>query len=86
MLAGKTPSGQYEPLIFEPDTGVDENDIEIADEMVIIRAKDVVDDKDPPILTSIELRPSSSTVRPGESITFTARCSTSMTGPSMVPS
>ena len=43
MLAGKTPSGRrYEPLIFEPDTGVDENDIEIADEMVIIRAKDVV--------------------------------------------
>jgi hypothetical protein len=71
--AGKTPSGRYDPLTFEPDTGVDENDIEISDEMVIIRAKDV-GPPDPPTLTRIEVRPSSVTVRPGESITFTATC------------
>ncbi len=41
--AGKTASGQYDPFIFEPDTGVDENDIEISDEMVILRAKDADD-------------------------------------------
>src|SRR5262249_22955576 len=32
--AGKGAGGRYEPFIFEPDLGVDENDIEISEEMV----------------------------------------------------
>jgi hypothetical protein len=70
--AGKTPNGQYAPFLFEPDTGVDENDIEISDDMIILRAKDAVLLREPPRLTRIEMRPLGATVRPGESITFTA--------------
>ncbi len=60
--------------IFEPDTGVDQDDIEISEEMVIIRAKDVVIIVDPARLTRIEVRPSSATVLPGQSIRFSATC------------
>ncbi len=72
--AGNTASGQYAPFLFEPDSGVDENDIEISDEMVILRANDAILVREPPRLTRIEIRPSSSTVRPGESITLTSSC------------
>jgi hypothetical protein len=72
--ASKTASGQYDPLIFEPEIGVDENDIEISDDVVIIRTKDVVRIIDPARLARIEIRPSAATVLPGASITFTATC------------
>jgi hypothetical protein len=72
--AGKTSGGLYAPFVFEPDSGVDEDDIEISEEMVILRAKDVEIIIDPARLTRIEVRPSSATVRPGESIRFIATC------------
>ena len=55
--AGKRWRRRYEPFIFEPDIGVDENDIEISDEMVLLRAADASLEKEPPRLTRIEIKP-----------------------------
>ena len=70
--AGKAANGQYDPFLFEPDSGVDESDIEISDEMVILRANDAILVRAPARLTRIEIRPLQAAVRPDESITFTA--------------
>jgi hypothetical protein len=70
--AGKAANGQYSPFLFEPDSGVDESDIEISDDMVILRAKDAILVREPSRLTRMEIRPSSSSVGPGVSITFVA--------------
>jgi hypothetical protein len=72
--AGKTASGQYEPFVFEPEIGVDENDIEISEEMVLLKAADARPFKEPPRLTRIEVKPSSAILRPGESIRFSVSC------------
>ena len=84
LYAGKAAGGRYEPFIFEPDIGVDENDIEISDEMVLLRAADAIVDKEPPRLARIEIKPaiaaSDRATRP-----FSASCSTSTAGPSRAP-
>lgn len=72
--AGKSAGGGYTPFVFEPDTGLDEADVELSDEMVILRAEDAKRLKEPPRPTRIEVRPTSATVRPGESVTFNATC------------
>jgi hypothetical protein len=72
--AGKAAGGGYEPIIFEPDTGVDESDIEISEEMVLIKAADVNGGKNPPRLTRLEIKPVSASIRPGESIAFSSSC------------
>jgi hypothetical protein len=38
--AGKSASGGYEPLIFEPDSGLIEADIEISEDFVLLKAED----------------------------------------------
>jgi hypothetical protein len=70
--AGKGAGGRYEPFIFEPDIGVDETDIEISDEMVLLKAADAV--IDPPRLARIEAKPATASLRPGDSTTFSASC------------
>jgi Protein of unknown function (DUF499) len=70
--AGKGPGDQYNPFIFEPDSGLAESDVELSDEMVILRAEDARLLKEPPRLTRLEVRPLSRTVEPGASIGFTA--------------
>ena len=50
------------------------SDIEISDEMVILRANDGEIDRRAFSVARIEVHPSSRTVRPGDSITFTATC------------
>jgi hypothetical protein len=72
--AGKSPNGNYDPFIFEPEIGVDENDIEISDEMVLLKAADAILKKKPSRLDRIEVKPSSATLRPGDSVTFSASC------------
>jgi hypothetical protein len=72
--AGTTPGGQYEPFIFEPDVGVDGNDIEISEEMVLLKAVDAIEFKQPSRLAQIEVRPASASLKPGESIEFSAAC------------
>ena len=66
--AGKVGGDRYDPFIFEPDTGLVEADIELSDEMVILRAEDARLLKEPPRLTRLEVRPASATVKPGESV------------------
>jgi hypothetical protein len=73
--AGRTASGRYEPFIFEPPAGLDENDIEISDEMVLLKAADAKLEIEPPHLAQIEIKPATVSLRPGESITFLATCS-----------
>jgi hypothetical protein len=70
--AGKIGSDRYEPFHFEPDAGLVESDIEISDEMVILRAEDAKLLREPSRLTQLEVRPSSATVEPGVSVKFTA--------------
>ena len=70
--AGKTASGSYEPFIFEPSSGVDESDIEISDEFVLLRAKDAIERREPRRLTRIELTPASASIKPGDSVRFSA--------------
>jgi Protein of unknown function (DUF499) len=72
--AGKSANGGYEPFLFEPDVGVDENDIEISEEMVLLKAADAILEKEPARLARIDINPASAHLRPGESITFTASC------------
>jgi hypothetical protein len=73
--AGKGAGGGYEPFIFEPDIGVDENDIEISEEMVLLKAADAIVKKEPPRLARIEITPAIATLQPGDSTTFSASCS-----------
>ncbi|MDB5352680.1 MAG: hypothetical protein JWN86_3927 [Planctomycetota bacterium] len=67
-------NGGYSPLVFEPETGMIEADIELSEDMVILRAGDARLLKEPPRPARIEIRPSSATVKPGESMTFGATC------------
>jgi hypothetical protein len=69
--AGKGNGGGYSPFIFEPDTGLDEADVEISDEFVLLKAEDARLLKEPSRLTSLEVRPSSTTTKPGGSVAFT---------------
>src|SRR5262249_15467744 len=73
--AGKGAGGRYEPFVFEADIGVDENDIEISEEMVLLRAADAILEKEPPRLSRIEITPAIASFRPGKSILFSASCS-----------
>ena len=59
-------------FIFDPSSGVDESDIEISDEFVLLRAKDAIDRTEPRRLTRIELTPPSASIKPGDSIKFSA--------------
>ena len=73
--AGKSANGRYQPFVFEPDTGVDESDIEISDEMVLLRAADAREIMEPPRLTRIDVKPTVANLRPGDSTTFSSSCS-----------
>src|SRR4029453_6894214 len=72
--AGKAGGDRYDPLIFEPESGLVEADIELSDEMVILRAADARLLKEPQRPTRIEIRPSSANVRPGGTFQFFASC------------
>jgi hypothetical protein len=72
--AGKTASGQYDPLIFEPETGIDEDDIEVSDEVVLLKADYVQTLIQPPRLAHIEIKPPTAVLKPGDSVRFSATC------------
>lgn len=73
--AGKSACGAYEPFVFEPKIGVDENDIEISDEMVLLKAEDARKHIEPPHLARIEIKPATASLRPGEAVTLCVSCS-----------
>jgi hypothetical protein len=68
--AGKAESGAYEPFIFEPTTGIDESDIELSDEMVLLKAEDARLLVEPARLSGIEVKPANATMKPGDSTTL----------------
>jgi len=72
--AGKVGGDRYDPFVFEPDSGLVETDIELSDEMVILRADDARLFKEPPRPTRIEIRPSSVKIRLGETFHFAVSC------------
>ena len=83
--AGKTASGRYEPFVFEPDVGVDENDIEISDEMVMLKAADAMLLKEPPAWRGSRSIPRTPASGPASRSRSPQRASTSTAGPSRVP-
>jgi plastocyanin len=68
---GKTAGGSYKPFYFESNLEVSE--IEISDEMYIIKAEEAKKHKEPPKLTSIVVNPSTVCVEPGKKVTFTVK-------------
>ena len=52
-------------MIFEPETGIDESDIEISDEVVLLKADHARTLIQPPRLTQIEIKPAQVTIKPG---------------------
>ncbi len=70
--AGRPEGGRYAPLIFEPDTGLDEADVEISEDFVLLKAEDARLLKEPARLTRLEVRPSVITLRTDGSAAFTA--------------
>ena len=69
--AGKLDGG-YDPFIFEPETGLDEGDVEISEDFVLLKAADARLLKEPSKLTRLDVRPSSVTIKPGGLATFAA--------------
>ena len=72
--AGKAAVGRYEPLIFEPDVGVDGADIDISDEMVLLTAAKAREHIQPPVLARVVVSPEILEIKPGEAITLSASC------------
>src|SRR4051794_19473334 len=68
--AGKVGGGRYDPIVFEPESGLSEADIEVSDDMVILRAEDARLLIEPPRLTRLEVRPPTARLGPGETATF----------------
>ena len=65
---GKTPEGEYKPFYY--GEALTENDIEISEDMYIIKAEEAEKHKEPPILTTLRLIPPSIRIEPGDKRTF----------------
>ncbi len=61
-------NGSYTPFVFETSIGVDE--IEVSNDMFIIKAEEARKHIEPPMLSRLAVRPDSPTVKPGERLTF----------------
>jgi len=68
---GKTSSGKYEPFHF--NSSLDASDIEISEEMFIIKAEEAKKHIEPARLTSVVIYPSSVYLEPGKNVTFTLK-------------
>jgi len=68
---GKTSSGRYEPFHFS--SSLDAGEVEISNEMFIIKADEAKKHIEPPRLTSIVISPSGLYLEPGKKVTFTAK-------------
>jgi hypothetical protein len=69
---GKAEDGRFEPFHFQ--TSLSEADVEISEEMFILRAEDARKYVEPPRLERVEVRPAALHVRPGEPAAFTVNC------------
>ena len=68
---GKSPKGGYEPFYYKKPLGA--ADIEISDDMFLIKAEEAEKHIKPPELTRIIISPSTAYVQPGKKQTFTAK-------------
>jgi hypothetical protein len=71
--AGKAGDG-YEPLYFKPEAGLSEADVEISEEMVLLKADRVKVVVEPPRLDRVEVRPDVLRLRPEETGSFSVAC------------
>jgi hypothetical protein len=65
---GKREDGSYEPFVFQKPLRADE--VEISDEMFVLRAEDARRAMAPPVLTRIDLTPAQVACKPGETVRF----------------
>lgn len=65
---GKKADGKYDPFVFEQELTVGE--VEISDEMFVVRAEDARKHIEPPRLTQLTLSPPQARVEPGKRVTF----------------
>ena len=59
-------------MIFEPETGIDEGDIEISDDVVLLKADYARTFIQPARLTHIEIKPAQAILKPSDSVSFSA--------------
>ena len=65
---GKRPDGQYEPFIFEKDLA--SADVEISEDMFVIRAEEAKRHIEPPRMAKLIILPTSAAVEPGQKVVF----------------
>lgn len=73
MLAyvGKNRGGKYEPFYFE--THLDQTEVEISEDMFILKAEDAKKHVEPPKLTTLSLSPAQASLAPGKRQAFVAK-------------
>jgi hypothetical protein len=67
---GKTSTGEYKPFYY--GDVLSENDIEISEDMYIIKGEDADKYKEPPTLTTIIIKPEQVRMKPGDKQAFVA--------------
>lgn len=67
---GKSVDGQYKPFYYGEVLA--ESDIEISEDMYIIKAEEAEKHKEPPALTTLKINPGQVRMKPGEKQTFVA--------------
>ncbi|MEN6461637.1 MAG: AAA family ATPase, partial [Syntrophomonas sp.] len=65
---GKSADGDYKPFYY--GEVLNENDIEISEDMYIIKAEEAEKHKEPPSLTTIKISPQQVRIKPGDKQTF----------------
>ncbi len=68
---GKSGIGKYDPFYFE--TELDLIEIEFSDDMFIVTADEARKNIKPPKLSYLEIKPQYSSIKPGQSFTFSVR-------------
>lgn len=68
---GKTSDGRYQPFHF--GASLDPSEIELSDEMFVVRAADAQKQIEPSKLTTLSINPGQSSLKPGEKVTFALR-------------
>lgn len=73
MLAyvGKSGSGRYEPFYFE--THLDQTEVEVSEDMFILKDKDARKHVEPPKMTTLSLSPAQAALTPGKRQAFVAK-------------
>jgi hypothetical protein len=68
---GKKPDGTYSPFVFR--SPLSPNDVEISEDVFIIKGEEAQKRIEPPRLASLEIEPAALVLKPGQKVTLTAR-------------